>query len=85
VRLQVERFAALREAVGDDVDIAIEFHGRVSPAVAKVLIVDGHVVAPTAPGLGIELLPEEERAEEDFDGGWTLPTWRTADGAVAPW
>ncbi|GAA0931974.1 galactonate dehydratase [Pseudonocardia zijingensis] len=213
VKLQVERFAALRDAVGDDVDIAIDFHGRVSPAVAKVLIaelaplsplfveepclpenvpamaeiarsttvpiatgerlftrwgfrellesraaavlqpdlahcggisearkiaamgetyfaalaphnplgpvnlaasvhlaltvpgflaqeqlhlgpglvttpfevVDGHVAAPTGPGLGVELLPEPERAEEDFDGGWTLPVWHTADGAVAPW
>jgi galactonate dehydratase len=37
VKLQVERFAALRAAVGDDVDIAIDFHGRVSPAVARQL------------------------------------------------
>jgi galactonate dehydratase len=34
----VERFAALRKAGGDDVDIAIDFHGKVSPALAKVLI-----------------------------------------------
>jgi galactonate dehydratase len=213
VKLQVERFAALREAVGDDVDIAIDFHGRVSPAVAKVLIaelaplsplfveepclpenvpamadiarsttvpiatgerlftrwgfrevleksaaavlqpdlahcggisearkiatmgetyfaalaphnplgpvnlaasvhldltvpgflaqeqlhlggglvktpfevVDGHVPVPTAPGLGVELLPQEEFAEDVFDGGWTLPVWHNRDGAVAPW
>lgn len=30
----VERFAALREAVGAAVDIGIDFHGRVSPAMA---------------------------------------------------
>ncbi len=34
----VERFAELRKAVGDKADIAIDFHGRVSPALAKVLI-----------------------------------------------
>ncbi len=30
----VERFAAVREAVGKKMDIAIDFHGRVSPAMA---------------------------------------------------
>src|SRR5262249_37611929 len=34
----VEQFAALRKAAGDDVDIAIDFHGKVSPALAKVFI-----------------------------------------------
>jgi galactonate dehydratase len=34
----VERFAELRKAAGEDVDIAIDFHGKVSPALAKVLI-----------------------------------------------
>lgn len=34
----VEQFAALRKAAGDDIDIAIDFHGKVSPALAKVLI-----------------------------------------------
>jgi galactonate dehydratase len=38
VRHAVEQFAALRQAAGDDVDIAIDFHGKVSPALAKVLI-----------------------------------------------
>jgi galactonate dehydratase len=33
-----EKFAELRKAAGDDVDIAIDFHGAVSPALAKVLI-----------------------------------------------
>ena len=32
----VERVGAVREAVGDDFDIAIDFHGRFSPAVARV-------------------------------------------------
>jgi galactonate dehydratase len=38
VRYAVEQFAALRQEAGDDVDIAIDFHGKVSPALAKVLI-----------------------------------------------
>lgn len=38
VRSAVEHFAALRAEAGDDVDIAIDFHGKVGPALAKVLI-----------------------------------------------
>ncbi len=38
VRYAAEKFAELRKAAGDDVDIAIDFHGAVSPALAKVLI-----------------------------------------------
>src|SRR5262249_13173965 len=34
----VERFAALREAVGNEVDLAIDFHGAVSPQTAGLLI-----------------------------------------------
>jgi galactonate dehydratase len=34
----VEHFAELRRTVGDSVDIAIDFHGAVSPATAKLLI-----------------------------------------------
>jgi galactonate dehydratase len=33
-----EAFAALREAGGKEVDIAIDFHGAISPATAKLLI-----------------------------------------------
>lgn len=33
-----ERFAALREAGGPEVDIAIDFHGAISPQTAKILI-----------------------------------------------
>jgi galactonate dehydratase len=33
-----EAFAALREAAGPDCDIGIDFHGAISPALAKVLI-----------------------------------------------
>jgi galactonate dehydratase len=38
VRYAVERFAELRRVVGEDCDIGIDFHGAISPALAKVLI-----------------------------------------------
>lgn len=34
----VRRIAAMREAAGQDVDIAVDFHGRISPAMAPVLM-----------------------------------------------
>jgi galactonate dehydratase len=33
-----ERFARLREAAGPDADVAIDFHGAISPATAKLLV-----------------------------------------------
>ncbi|HEV3022132.1 MAG TPA: galactonate dehydratase [Pirellulales bacterium] len=33
-----EKFAELRTAAGDDCDVAIDFHGAISPATAKLLI-----------------------------------------------
>src|SRR5437763_13100449 len=38
VQYAAEKFAELRKAGGDNVDIAIDFHGAISPAHAKVLI-----------------------------------------------
>jgi galactonate dehydratase len=38
VRKAADNFAALREAVGPDADIGIDFHGAISPATAKLLI-----------------------------------------------
>jgi galactonate dehydratase len=38
VRYAAERFGELRKEAGDDIDIAIDFHGAISPAMAKVLI-----------------------------------------------
>ncbi|TDF95955.1 galactonate dehydratase [Paenibacillus piri] len=35
---QTQRIAALREAIGPDIDFGIDFHGRVSPALAMQLI-----------------------------------------------
>ena len=38
IRRSAEFMAAIREAVGDDIDIAVDFHGPISPPTAKVLI-----------------------------------------------
>jgi galactonate dehydratase len=38
VEYAAETFAGLRQAMGKDVDIAIDFHGAISPATAKLLI-----------------------------------------------
>ena len=38
VQYAAERFGELRKAVGNEVDIAIDFHGAISPATAKLLI-----------------------------------------------
>jgi galactonate dehydratase len=38
VQYAAEKFAELRKLVGNDVDLAIDFHGAISPATAKLLI-----------------------------------------------
>jgi galactonate dehydratase len=38
VSYAAQRFGELRKAAGDDVDLAIDFHGAISPATAKLLI-----------------------------------------------
>jgi galactonate dehydratase len=38
VHYAADKFAELRHAAGDDIDIAIDFHGAISPATAKLLI-----------------------------------------------
>jgi galactonate dehydratase len=38
VKFCVEQFAALRKEAGEHADLAIDFHGKISPALAKVLI-----------------------------------------------
>ncbi|HVW00094.1 MAG TPA: enolase C-terminal domain-like protein, partial [Planctomycetaceae bacterium] len=38
IKQAADRFAAMREAVGDEVDIGIDFHGAISPQTAKLLI-----------------------------------------------
>lgn len=34
----IDRFAKVRERIGDSVDLAIDFHGRVAPSLANILI-----------------------------------------------
>jgi galactonate dehydratase len=71
VDFQTRRFAALREAVGPEVDIAIDFHGRVGPGLAKVLIA---ALAPYSP-LFIEepCLPENVDAMVDIARSTPVP------------
>jgi len=38
IRRSAEFMAAIRKAVGEDIDIAVDFHGPISPPTAKVLI-----------------------------------------------
>ncbi len=38
VRYAAEKFAELRQAVGNEADIGVDFHGKISPATAKLLI-----------------------------------------------
>lgn len=38
IEKHIDRFARVRERIGNSVDLAIDFHGRVSPAAANVLI-----------------------------------------------
>lgn len=71
VRRQAERFAALRDAVGDDVDIAIDFHGRVNPALAKRLIA---AIEPYAPMFVEEpCLPENVDSMVDIARSTAVP------------
>lgn len=42
----VKRIAVMRQAAGPDVDIAIDFHGRVSPAMAPILMKELEVFHP---------------------------------------
>ena len=42
----VERFAALREEVGPEVDLALDFHGRFSPTMSKRLIKELETLYP---------------------------------------
>lgn len=71
VDFQARRFAALREAVGPDVDVAIDFHGRVGPALAKVLIA---AIEPYQPVFVEEpCLPEHVGAMADVAASTTVP------------
>jgi len=60
----VERLAAVREAVGDEVGIGVDFHGRVTKTMAKVLVKE---MAPFRPMFIEEpVLPENNEALKEI-------------------
>lgn len=68
---QVSRMAAIREAVGSEVDIALDFHGRTSPAMAARLIA---ALEPYRP-MWVEepCLPENVDALAQISASTTVP------------
>ncbi len=71
VERQVARVAAVREAVGPSFDIALDFHGRTSPAMAKRLCA---ALEPLAPMFVEEpVLPENVDALVDVARSTTVP------------
>ncbi len=52
---------------------------------ARPFVLDaGHLLIPSAPGLGIEI-DEAKLAALEYDGRWTGPQWSHEDGTVAEW
>jgi galactonate dehydratase len=71
VRYAAEKFAELRQIAGDDVDIAIDFHGAISPATAKLLI---KALEPFQPMFVEEpCLPQNHEVMAELARGTHLP------------
>jgi galactonate dehydratase len=67
----VERIAAMREAAGKNVDIAIDFHGRISPAMAPILMKE---LEPYHPMFIEEpVLPENVDVMKKISGKTVIP------------
>jgi galactonate dehydratase len=67
----VSRVAAVREAIGPDRDIAIDFHGRLSPAIARELC---RLLEPLHPMFVEEpLVPELSADLSSICGATTIP------------
>ena len=67
----IERFAKIREYIGNGVDLAIDFHGRVSPAMANILI---EQLKPYSPMFIEEpCLPENVDCMRDIASKTTVP------------
>ncbi|MGV9787401.1 galactonate dehydratase [Streptomyces sp. NPDC003435] len=65
------RVASVREVMGEDGDVAIDFHGRTSPALAKQL---AHALEPLRPMFIEEpLLPELTSQYRDFTASTSIP------------
>ena len=73
VQYAVEKFAELRRTVGNYVDIAIDFHGAISPATAKLLIKG---LEPYQPYLRRGALPGAEPRGDGGDRARHLPADR---------
>jgi galactonate dehydratase len=66
-----ERLAAVREAVGDEVDVAVDFHGRASKTMAKRLI---DALEPHDPFFVEEpVLPEHDEVLPDLAARSSVP------------
>lgn len=67
----VERLASVREAVGDDIGIGVDFHGRVHKAMAKVLVKEMEAFKP----MFIEepVLPQHNEALRHIASHTTVP------------
>ena len=71
VREFAERIGALRDALGDEVDIGVDFHGRISPPLAKQLI---KAIEPHRPMFVEEpCLPENVDALAELARSTTVP------------
>jgi galactonate dehydratase len=67
----VERLAAVREAVGDGIGIGIDFHGRVTKTMAKILAVE---MTPYRPMFIEEpVLPENNEALREIARATSIP------------
>jgi galactonate dehydratase len=71
IRAAGERLASVRDAVGPDVDIGVDFHGRVSKAMAPRLAAELEAHEP----MFIEepVLPEHQQALSTLAAGTTIP------------
>ncbi len=67
----VEKFAEVRKTIGPEIDIAIDFHGRTSPAMAKILCRELEQYYP----MFVEepVLPENIDALRDVTTSTTIP------------
>jgi galactonate dehydratase len=78
----VALMSAIREAVGDSIDIAVDFHGRLSPAMAKLLIRE---LVPFHPFFIEEpCLPENVDALVDIARSTSVPI-ATGERLVTKW
>lgn len=71
INAAIERLASVREAVGDDIGIGVDFHGRVHKAMAKILVKEMEPYRP----MFIEepVLPQHNEALKQIASHSTIP------------